>query len=570
MLRKMLTVYLLLTAIVLSGVIPAAAFGYDVDLIPRDSYRWTGSVRIGDGVDLLDGMIIVGHEQELFTYYVFRGFALFDISGIPTSACITSVRLEGNCIGVSTPDHVLSIRGLSNFWLLGVQDLYDVIGAGVEYATCSSCMTSAGEHSIELNHLARADFERAVEDPEKEEFALGFMESGEDTWKPGKWQGHTGGEPVLHVEYDLPVTGAPALFKSSGVVCFDDTYSVHWGWIPYAEGYDIRENGGEWRNIGDVSYQLYDSKPPGIYSYSVRGWNDCGVGPASEDFIVEVLDAPASPAFVTADNSQFCADVDYTIEWNPVSDVDYFEIREDNDPWLNIGNSTQWTFNNSTAGYHDYRVRGVNSCGAGDAIFVLSVEVIQPPTPGAPVSDQNPATVDEVFTISWDEVAGTDYYQLFENYEATQEVYTFDNTYYTSTRSIAGEYTYQVKACTELCCSDLGAELVLTVDEYTAVEEIETPRLPNSYTLSQNYPNPFNPETRIEFSVERAGQVELTVYNILGEAIRSLVSEQLSAGYKVVVWDGCDDSGRPVSSGTYLYKMTAGKYTVSRKMLLIR
>ncbi|NQV17324.1 MAG: T9SS type A sorting domain-containing protein [Armatimonadetes bacterium] len=87
----------------------------------------------------------------------------------------------------------------------------------------------------------------------------------------------------------------------------------------------------------------------------------------------------------------------------------------------------------------------------------------------------------------------------------------------------------------------------------------------------RNYPNPFNPETIISFSTtELTENTEINIYNINGQKVKQLVSEQLSAGQYSVVWNGKDDSGETVSSGVYFYKMDAGKYSSTKKMILMK
>ncbi|MFH2056414.1 MAG: FlgD immunoglobulin-like domain containing protein [bacterium] len=103
-----------------------------------------------------------------------------------------------------------------------------------------------------------------------------------------------------------------------------------------------------------------------------------------------------------------------------------------------------------------------------------------------------------------------------------------------------------------------------------AVTDLESPVLPDQYSLRQNYPNPFNPTTTIDFAVPRSGDVRLEIFNVLGQSIRVLVDEYLSAGEKRVQWDGVDESGHPASSGVYLYRMTAEDFGQTRKMLLLK
>lgn len=99
----------------------------------------------------------------------------------------------------------------------------------------------------------------------------------------------------------------------------------------------------------------------------------------------------------------------------------------------------------------------------------------------------------------------------------------------------------------------------------------EEPSLPEVYSLSQNYPNPFNPVTRIQFSLPAESHVRLTVYNILGQEIASLINEPYQAGNYFVEWDAAH-----VSSGVYFYRIEAIPVTSTspfvslRKMMLLK
>jgi flagellar hook assembly protein FlgD len=87
--------------------------------------------------------------------------------------------------------------------------------------------------------------------------------------------------------------------------------------------------------------------------------------------------------------------------------------------------------------------------------------------------------------------------------------------------------------------------------------------------LNGNYPNPFNPETTISFAVKEAAAVKLDIYNLKGQLIRSLVHEDKAPGHYRVVWNGKDNQGFSVGSGVYFYRMTAGSYSSTKKMLLM-
>ncbi|MEE9442974.1 MAG: T9SS type A sorting domain-containing protein [candidate division Zixibacteria bacterium] len=88
---------------------------------------------------------------------------------------------------------------------------------------------------------------------------------------------------------------------------------------------------------------------------------------------------------------------------------------------------------------------------------------------------------------------------------------------------------------------------------------------PVTYRLSQNYPNPFNPTTEISFSLPDAAVVKLEVFNIIGQRVTVLVDEHLEAGLHHIQWDGSN-----IASGTYLYRLKAGEFTETKKMLLLK
>ncbi len=91
-----------------------------------------------------------------------------------------------------------------------------------------------------------------------------------------------------------------------------------------------------------------------------------------------------------------------------------------------------------------------------------------------------------------------------------------------------------------------------------------------SFSLEQNYPNPFNPTTRISFSLDEESNVQLEVFNILGEKVRTLINEVRSAGNSAVVFDGRDGRGIPLSSGLYFYRIKTDHQTVTKQMILVK
>ncbi|MGE5498670.1 MAG: T9SS type A sorting domain-containing protein, partial [Syntrophothermus sp.] len=116
---------------------------------------------------------------------------------------------------------------------------------------------------------------------------------------------------------------------------------------------------------------------------------------------------------------------------------------------------------------------------------------------------------------------------------------------------------------------NIGPDLLLKNDGITSAGG-EKSKLPSEFSLSQNYPNPFNPSTVISYSVPEVSFVTLRIYNLMGQEVRNLISEEKSPGKYFVKWNGENNSGKRVSSGIYLYRLTAGNHTETRKMNLLK
>jgi len=101
--------------------------------------------------------------------------------------------------------------------------------------------------------------------------------------------------------------------------------------------------------------------------------------------------------------------------------------------------------------------------------------------------------------------------------------------------------------------------------------DAEDPNAPQLATkLIGNYPNPFNPTTKISFSLQHDSKVELSVFNIKGQKITTLLNENMTAGKHNIAWNGVDSNNKKVSSGVYFYKMESSKYTNVKKMILLK
>ena len=94
--------------------------------------------------------------------------------------------------------------------------------------------------------------------------------------------------------------------------------------------------------------------------------------------------------------------------------------------------------------------------------------------------------------------------------------------------------------------------------------------MPQAFALEANYPNPFNPSTTIGYQLPMATEVRLEIYNLMGQPVRTLVQTVEPAGYHSAMWDGRDDGGRALAGGMYFYRLQAGEFTQTRKLLLLK
>ena len=94
--------------------------------------------------------------------------------------------------------------------------------------------------------------------------------------------------------------------------------------------------------------------------------------------------------------------------------------------------------------------------------------------------------------------------------------------------------------------------------------------MPEKFTIHQNYPNPFNPVTTLRYDLPENGNVNITIYDMLGRQVKTLINQNQDAGYRSVVWNATNNYGEPVSAGIYLYQIQAGEYMQTKKMVLLK
>ena len=149
--------------------------------------------------------------------------------------------------------------------------------------------------------------------------------------------------------------------------------------------------------------------------------------------------------------------------------------------------------------------------------------------------------------------------------------YDGDNAPEVSTLGDLGPYSvtsFGVDLQNELYICSFDGQIYKFMQTDSAVDDGDLK--PNKFSLYQNYPNPFNPVTRINYDLPIQGNVTITIHDILGRHIKTLVNQVQPAGHRSVIWNATNDDGKPASAGIYLYQMQAGVFVENRKMLMLK
>ena len=115
---------------------------------------------------------------------------------------------------------------------------------------------------------------------------------------------------------------------------------------------------------------------------------------------------------------------------------------------------------------------------------------------------------------------------------------------------------------------DNVAEVAVGVGIELSVEEPNI--LPSKFELRQNYPNPFNPSTNIKFDIAKNSHVSITIFNLAGQKVSTLINSHLNTGSYTITWHGLDDNGFQLPSGMYFYEMRTPSYQSIKKLVLVK
>jgi len=285
-------------------------------------------------------------------------------------------------------------------------------------------------------------------------------------------------------------------------------------------------------------------------------------------------------------NTGFCTTVAW-VDYDNDGDLDIFLTRNSQSDLIleNVGgnNFNQLTLSGSGGTATSMGAAWLDYDGDGD----LDAYIVKDGQPNTLLRNESEAIgnswlhVDLVGTVSNKSAIGAKVYIYSDSIQLIQEVSGGDG--YCSQNSMTVEFGLGSAVVVDSMVIHWPSGIVqdttnvevdqrITIverDPVTGIKEEE--KVPSVYSLHESYPNPFNPMTTIRYDLPQASRVTLLVYDLSGRLVRSLLSgETMSAGHYEAIWQGRDDSGRSVASGTYFYRLTAGKYTETRRMVLVK
>lgn len=289
------------------------------------------------------------------------------------------------------------------------------------------------------------------------------------------------------------------------------------------------------------------------------------------------------PALLSPANEAVNVPVNPTFEWTASGRATSFQINvSKNSSFDNLmvdERVSQTTFVESNLEFgtrYFWRIRGFSSTDTSDWSTIRRFTTVALPIPPTPVQPANGATnVSTSPTLIWIPPNNVDSFHLQVSNSFDFDSLLFDVPgikefgYQLQGLDKGMQYFWRVNSTNSVGIGNWSVVFSFTTALTVSVEPIGH-ELPSEFQLLQNYPNPFNPETEIVYKLPAAFDVELLIYNPIGQIISTLVKQRQAAGVYSARWNGRDQSGREMASGLYFYRLQAGNFVQIRKMTLLR
>jgi len=394
------------------------------------------------------------------------------------------------------------------------------------------------------------------------------------------------------------VASVPILSWPVGdAVVFTDTVEFSWYMNGYTTGltYQLEYSTSPLSGTPDITgITDHDTSVAGLlagtqYYWSVRTFDGAtnSVWAATDSFITAGVAGSAVPiqswpvggaiVYSTSTNLNWhlngpYAGITFTVQLSTASDFSALVVNQNG---IDTGS---YALAGLTEGiYYYWRVRSdngvVSSTWADDSFFVYNGLAPSMPINGSPIANlsiniNNPM-------LSWYVPVGNGNVSYDIQYSASVDfsnavtISNWNKSFIRIANLDDGRrYFWRVKSRNNQGSSPYSNFSSFTVNGATSVEDINL--LPVEFAVEQNYPNPFNPTTTIKYSIPEVSFVNIKIYDMLGREVKSLVSSQQKAGSYEIRWNGENNYGSKVASGTYIYRVTAGAYSKALKLMLLK
>ncbi|MBN2012178.1 T9SS type A sorting domain-containing protein [candidate division KSB1 bacterium] len=306
------------------------------------------------------------------------------------------------------------------------------------------------------------------------------------------------------------------------------------------------------------------------YYWRVQVKSPAGLGPWSNiSSFITTMTLPAMPQIVSATPYQ----TGYvTLTWKKINDVDQYSIQVSKvETFTSIFKSVSVSASDTVKAIswfsegqkYYWRIRAENIAGAGPWSNAGDFTLVYAPSNFALLE----STSNEII-LFWKDKSSIEDGYVIERMQSPQTTFTVidtllgSGTEYVDKNVEPGQsYTYRIKAYKGTVVSDYSNEASLT---FIDVKEGEK-NIPLEYSISQNYPNPFNPTTTVKISLPQSVVTTLTIYDLMGREVQTLINKKLEAGIHEINFDASN-----LTNGVYFYKIQAGNFTATNKLILLK
>ncbi len=321
----------------------------------------------------------------------------------------------------------------------------------------------------------------------------------------------------------------------------------------------------------------------GAISRTGDGWRDTTIMTPSGKYVYkwlqkqaqsvkwrETVQVPNSPILLSPVSNMIKSNINATFVWSKIRNAAKYNFQlSSNSQFSTIiqSDSTLTDTTLSAKGLFEgqkyyWRIQTMNIAGTSPWSETRNFTTII----STPSNLKVEMTAQKELKLQWSDNSANEDGYLIERKKSTNQNYSILDSvkngtpvYYDKTIEQGQTYNYRVAAFTIYAKSDYSNEATIIVTG------VKNDKLPTEFSLSQNFPNPFNPATKIKFALPQSSQTKLTIYDVLGRAVQTLINQELKAGYHEINFNANDMAG-----GIYFYRIKAGNFTETKKLILLK